>query len=262
MSSVPFNTRLGAVIGLGILLQDSIYVDSRLPEGTRAIAAAFEVADKWVGFPEDVDSVLNFIRINQVKNVIVLSGDSHTAAMDDGTNAGLPEIMAGGLDIPNSMEAWFLASLGLPMWNQGGQGLSTPNFNNAFGKVTVFGNDSVRLALVDENGDQFASYTLSNRVTAVSEGTPAVPGKYRLEQNYPNPFNPATTISYALPGEAHVRLAVYDLLGREVGVLVDERQLAGRHAATFDARTLASGVYIYRLAAGSYLSSRKMLVLR
>ncbi len=262
VSSVPFNRRLGEVINLGLRLQDSIYVDPRLPAGTRAIAASFEIADKWAGFPGDLDSLLSFIRINRIKNVIVLSGDAHTAAMDDGVNAGLPEIMAGGLDIPNSMEAWFLAALGLPIWNRGGQGLSTPAFDNAFGKVTVFGEDSVRLALVDENGIQFASYILSNGVTGIAERAAAVPGAYRLEQNYPNPFNPATTIAYEVPGETHVRLAVYDLLGREVSVLVDERQEAGRHAATFDARTLASGVYVYRLTAGGYRSSRKMLVLR
>ena len=66
--------------------------------------------------------------------MIVLSGDSHTAAIDDGANAQLPEIMAGGLDITNSEIVKILSDFGINIWNKGGQGLTTSEFNNAFGK--------------------------------------------------------------------------------------------------------------------------------
>ncbi len=79
-------------------------------------------------------------------------------------------------------------------------------------------------------------------------GTPTeIPAGVTLLQNYPNPFNPTTTIGYQLPAGAHVRLVMFDLLGREVAVLVNERKEAGRHAVTFDATGLASGTYFYRL---------------
>ncbi|MDG5767304.1 zinc-dependent metalloprotease family protein [Balneolales bacterium ANBcel1] len=82
-----------------------------------------------------------------------------------------------------------------------------------------------------------------------------------LHQNYPNPFNPATTIRYELPERGHVRLAVYDLLGRRVSTLVNERQDAGRHDVAFDASRLSSGVYLYRLeSAGQTLTRHMMLV--
>jgi beta-galactosidase len=89
-----------------------------------------------------------------------------------------------------------------------------------------------------------------------------LPAAFWLEQNYPNPFNPTTTIAYQLPAALDVRLVVYDLLGREVAVLVDERKPAGSYESTFDARELASGVYLYRLTAGSAVETKKMAVLK
>lgn len=88
------------------------------------------------------------------------------------------------------------------------------------------------------------------------------PAAYALEQNFPNPFNPRTTINFTLPGPSEVRLTVYDLLGRQVALLVDGNRDAGVHQVTFDAPELASGVYIYRLRAGEYVRSRKMLILK
>jgi hypothetical protein len=96
----------------------------------------------------------------------------------------------------------------------------------------------------------------------------AVPGPtWQLDQNYPNPFNPTTHIRYevAPPGSqgsegSTVRLVVYDLLGREVAILVNERQTPGRYSVSFDGSRLASGMYIYRLTAGDFVRTRKMLL--
>jgi hypothetical protein len=85
---------------------------------------------------------------------------------------------------------------------------------------------------------------------------------FALEQNYPNPFNPTTTIRFAIPRNDHVTLKVYDLLGREVATLVDEVQGSGFKSIEFDASQLASGVYIYRLTAGSFSSSKKLMVVK
>jgi hypothetical protein len=101
------------------------------------------------------------------------------------------------------------------------------------------------------------------------------PQEFSLLQNYPNPFNPSTNIGYTIAsskeqvagstrqvGMERVRLVVYDLLGREVAVLVDGYQTPGEHRVAFDARTLASGVYFYRLAAGGQSLSRKLVLLK
>ncbi len=94
-----------------------------------------------------------------------------------------------------------------------------------------------------------------------------IPTKYMLEQNYPNPFNPSTTIRYAIPADGRVTLKVYNITGQEVATLVDEWKTAGKYEIVFDAKnamagTLATGVYLYRVQAGSFSETRKMVLLR
>jgi hypothetical protein len=98
-------------------------------------------------------------------------------------------------------------------------------------------------------------------VTGVKEEA-ALPVAYALHQNYPNPFNPNTTIKFDLPRTSHVRLTVFDILGREVSGLVNERRDPGVHQVIFDGSNLASGVYIYRLQAEDFVSTKKMLVVK
>jgi len=94
----------------------------------------------------------------------------------------------------------------------------------------------------------------------IFDGT--LPIRFDLTQNYPNPFNPSTTIKYELPTSTVVRLSVFDMLGREVSVLVNERKDAGVHEVRFDGSNLASGVYLYRLEAGGFVQSLKLTLLR
>ena len=88
------------------------------------------------------------------------------------------------------------------------------------------------------------------------------PTAYELHQNFPNPFNPVTTIRFELPRDSEVRLAVYDLLGREVAVLVDEGKNAGSHSVSFDAGRLPTGVYFYRFSANGFSDVKKLIVLK
>jgi hypothetical protein len=101
-----------------------------------------------------------------------------------------------------------------------------------------------------------------NTAVRVAEGKGSTPEAYMLDQNYPNPFNPNTTIKYELPISSLVTLNVFDILGHEVSVLVDERREAGVHEVKFDGTYLASGVYFCRLQAGDFVQSRKLLLLR
>lgn len=95
-----------------------------------------------------------------------------------------------------------------------------------------------------------------------TEQTTELPREFTLSQNYPNPFNPATTIKYDLPIDVHVTLRLYDLLGREVLTLVDEQSKAGYHYAILDASKFSSGVYFYRIQAGQFSQTKKLILLR
>ena len=111
-----------------------------------------------------------------------------------------------------------------------------------------------RLKQMDTDG----SYEHSKTIT-VELGIPTL---YSLKQNYPNPFNPTTIIAYQIPKEGLVSLKVYDVLGREVSILVNENKDAGKYAVEFNSIRLTSGTYFYRLTSGSYTETIKMIILK
>ncbi len=130
-------------------------------------------------------------------------------------------------------------------------------------KVTN-GNYNYRLRLVDLNGATAYSNAIAVTVSGVLGvgATKPLPTEFVLHQNYPNPFNPSTVIDYDLPEAAYVHLTVYDMLGREVATIVNGTQDAGYKSVEFSAANLPSGIYTYRLTAGTYVEVKKMLLLK
>ncbi len=122
---------------------------------------------------------------------------------------------------------------------------------NYFYKIQVF----------DESNNHSMSPEGSALITSV-ENNLGTPNDFALEQNYPNPFNPSTTIKFALPNESDVSLKVYDIIGNEVAVLVDENMGSGFYEVNFNASNLASGIYFYRLNAGDYTTLKKMILIK
>jgi uncharacterized protein (DUF1501 family) len=127
-----------------------------------------------------------------------------------------------------------------------------------------FGATSTELQIALPNHTQTLPLIQSSSVLGVDQGAD-VPREFSLDQNYPNPFNPSTTIGYAVSragqealGTSRVKLSVYDVMGREVAVLVNEQMLPGNYTVRFDAGNLASGVYLYRLEAGSFNETKRM----
>jgi len=116
------------------------------------------------------------------------------------------------------------------------------------------GNYTYRLKQIDFDG----TFSYSEEINADVE----IPIEYSLEQNYPNPFNPSTTIKYSIPEEGFVKLAVYNMLGEEVAMIVNASQKAGRYEVNFNANGLSSGVYIYRIEAANYTSSKKLMLMK
>src|SRR6056297_694411 len=100
------------------------------------------------------------------------------------------------------------------------------------------------------------------QLSTSSEPSSGIPNQFVLEQNYPNPFNPTTTIQFGLPETGNVSLEVFDMTGRRVATLVNESKTAGWHTVTFDASNLASGMYIYRIQSGEFITTRKLILVK
>ncbi len=108
----------------------------------------------------------------------------------------------------------------------------------------------------------FYGITQQNQLTVVKNSDSNLPKEFKLYNNYPNPFNPSTMIKYDLPKQSKVVIKVYDILGKEVATLVNTNESAGEYTLNFNANNLASGMYVYRISAGSYIDSKKMILLK
>lgn len=140
-----------------------------------------------------------------------------------------------------------------------GRSEKTARFTFAVDKTAPVNTDHVLMFTVNGERGQSWSKTVAFRI--------APPETFELFQNYPNPFNPTTTIAYQLPSAARVRIAIYDLLGREVATVADADRPAGYHQETWDASETASGLYMYRITARSeegkeWVETKAMMVLR
>ena len=122
-----------------------------------------------------------------------------------------------------------------------------------------------RMSAANEHGTSeysvTASYITGDQITAV-DGVGVKPTAFQLYQNHPNPFNPATSIDYSIAGESFVQLRIYDLLGREIKTLVNQKMPAGKHTVRLDADGLISGIYIYKIKAGDFEKVKRMIVIK
>jgi hypothetical protein len=124
----------------------------------------------------------------------------------------------------------------------------------------------LQLELIGQDVTNIGSYALVDQLSLGSasavEQISGLPQQFNLSQNYPNPFNPATNIEYSIPQESFVELKVYDILGNEIAVLVNEVQSAGTYRADFSGEDLASGLYIARIKTGDFTKSVKMSLMK
>jgi hypothetical protein len=145
-------------------------------------------------------------------------------------------------------------------WNKIGfvAGSGTSNSPKAYSFID--GNISAvkcfyRLKQIDHNGQ----FKYSQSVEVLSN---TLPTTFGMDQNYPNPFNPSTTFNYAVPTRSHVSLTVFNTLGQKVAELVNGEKEAGTYNVTFDASRVTSGVYLYRIQAGSFVQTKKLVVVK
>lgn len=120
----------------------------------------------------------------------------------------------------------------------------------------------VSLTVTDNEGATATLKETVNVTLVTASETEGKPTEFALEQNYPNPFNPATNINYSVPQASKVNIEVYNLMGQRVAVLVNEVKAAGNYTVTFDASSVSSGVYIYRIQAENFISTKRMTLIK
>ncbi|RKY91854.1 MAG: hypothetical protein DRQ01_07045 [Ignavibacteriae bacterium] len=146
--------------------------------------------------------------------------------------------------------------------------MCTDNSGNFYVTGRTYSDDFPLQTLIGAYNDSVRNWTndafilkFKSSPAGVSENN-AIPNTFELHQNYPNPFNPSTTISYSVPEIEFVTLKVYDVLGKEVATLINEEKQAGSYEVEFGAQNLSSGIYFYKLQAGSFVETRKMILLK
>ncbi len=180
----------------------------------------------------------------------------------DNTNSGLPINVAVRKVFSDDQKIlWFCTDGGGIVKYDGSTWQNITTFNSGLGS------NAVRTMHIDKKGNywigSFSGLSYYNpNVVGVEQDYQNIPTQFELSQNYPNPFNPETTIKYQIPEGGHVSLKIYDVLGREVVTLVNEFQFAGNYTKMFNASSLSSGVYFYRLKTDKYSKSKKMILMK
>jgi hypothetical protein len=268
----------GADVTVHVLIPDSIpFPTSTAPDGSYDIQGIVPNNEIYVviarknGFRESYTRVADLGSQDLLFDILL---EPDTAVVpppggggDSGNVSGTIYAVGagGGLEgLPNATVTFYAGggSTATSSGVDGGYSVRIPAGSYAVA-VTGQGFDSLAVTglSVDSTGAT-VNAVVKKTVTGVDGGGTMIPAGYALDQNYPNPFNPVTTIRYALPAAGRVKLAVYDLLGEEVAVLEEGMRGAGYGTATFDAAGLPSGVYVCRIAAGSFTAAKKMLVMK
>jgi len=222
----------------------------------------------------------------QIRNVILAGKDTVTTSATNGFNA------LAWFDTPTYGNSRFVNSAEVKLTDP--FNLTNPDFRPASGSPALSGSDFTNIRLTDafftsttfrgafsggERWDaKWANYNPQFSINSIISGvkvqqnTTAIPSQYMLEQNYPNPFwsgatsrfagKPTTQIQYALPKAGRVTLKIYDMAGREVATLVDQYQTAGTFEINFNATSLSTGVYFYRLNVGDYSQVKRMTLVK
>lgn len=161
VSGAPFNMACRKLIDKGMKIQNMH------AKGYSGFHMATGFASYFAGYPAEQKDFMQYLKANNIKDVIVISGDTHHNVMDDGENAGLPEMNASGLSVDETNLAYYLKLMGQwlflynfkrDIWNQGGNGIGNKNFKNAFGKIDIVEDKYVQLTIVDEDNEVISSF--------------------------------------------------------------------------------------------------------
>ena len=195
-----------------------------------------------------------------------LHSEALSARTTDGGQTWVTEILSGcsirEIEMISSQVGWFAGTnyvMNIAKTTDGGNTWAEQLTQAGFESISIV-NDNVGYAV----GDNGRVYKTTNGGVTFIKGDPSEsqPGEFHLFQNYPNPFNPASKINFQIPELSFVTLKIYDVVGNEIATLINKEMQAGNHEIEFDAYGLPSGIYFYKLKAGSFVKTRKMVLLR
>ncbi len=260
----PFNSLVGDYISAVLIKGSSVFLAVYGYGMSRSLNLVPNTGYTWTQLPTDYQTTgwihaLKLVGSNIFAGTegtgIYLSTDNGDAWLDKGlTNRYVNAIASNGNFIYSGTDSGvFLSADSGTHWNAINTGLSNANIN------ALAVDDSFLFA--GTAGGVLWRRALS-QLTFVTSQVSNVPSGFSLGQNFPNPFNPTTIIDYQLPASSFVTLKIYDILGREVVTLINAKQNAGYYSATFNAANIPSGVYFYRLQAGKYSNTKKLLLLK
>lgn len=201
---------------------------------------------RYTGIQDNSGDGANSLAIDNLGNVYVTG----TSGSFSGTKADYATVKYNSLGVQQWAERY-----NGPPGNGTDQAKSIVLDN--LGNVYVTGSSAGSGTSVD-----FATIKYSQTPTGIDQTVYNLPENYSLLQNYPNPFNPSTTINFSIPEEAFVSLKVFNSLGEEIAELINETKPAGNYSVSFDSSKLTSGVYFYKIAAGNFIETKKMIYLR
>lgn len=176
-------------------------------------------------------------------------GNAYVTGSSTGTGSSQPDFATLKYD-PSGAEVWI-------------QRHSEQFYANAY-SIGIDAQGKIYVAGVSDSGSSFQDYTIIkySQTIGIQQISSELPDKFFLSQNYPNPFNPSTKIKFEIPGSAFIKLAVYDITGKETAVLVNDQLKAGIYEYTFNAEGLTSGVYFYTFLGDGITETKKMLLLK
>lgn len=205
-------------------------------------AGTYLWAARYIGDYLAGDNVATGIALDGSGNIYVTGGSGESAAGSDITT----------IKYNNSGSMiWAMKQNGSvnTSYQENGRCISVDNINNVF------------VAGVNDQSDAIVMKYVQAPIGIQQTGN-GIPAKFMLRQNYPNPFNPVTNIEFSVPHSGNVKLAVYDILGREVSILADQKLNPGNYSYRFEAGNLSSGVYFYRISGENFTDIKKMVLVK
>jgi len=261
-AAVPLRMNKNSNISYGVPGLHFFYGESESPEPDKLIGLKKEYFPS-IGILEYESEYISWFGRGQVAGIPDLTGNSHDELLVNGGPRNTNAVLYYG-DSNISEDAAILFEAPNQSVSMGGFELLNYQFRTPLGDFTGDGKlNFLAVQRSDANFKDTPVYLFDLEETTVSsDQLTENPLGFSLRQNYPNPFNPATTIRYSLPQSSDVQLEVFNVLGQRVAMLVNEQKPAGWHDITFDASNLSSGIYIYRLQAGEFVETKKMVLVK